>query len=115
MISIDNKFNCCGCTACSSICSHGAITMVPDSLGFLYPKTNAELCMNCGLCDRVCQFHEKYERYDNYDTPYAFQFRLLQEDQLKKSQSGGAFLQLLIDLLPREALSMVRPLRILGE
>ena len=91
MISIDNKFNCCGCTACSSICSHGAITMVPDSLGFLYPKTNAELCMNCGLCDRVCQFHEKYERYDNYDTPYAFQFRLLQEDQLKKSQSGGAF------------------------
>ncbi len=91
MISIDNKLNCCGCTACSSICSHGAITMVPDSLGFLYPKTNAELCMNCGLCDRVCQFHEKYERYDNYDTPYAFQFRLLQEDQLKKSQSGGAF------------------------
>lgn len=91
MISIDNKFNCCGCTACSSICSHGAITMVPDSLGFLYPKTNAELCINCGLCDRVCQFHEKYERYDNYDTPYAFQFRLLQEDQLKKSQSGGAF------------------------
>lgn len=47
--------------------------------------------------------------------PYAFQFRLLQEDQLKKSQSGGAFLLLLIDLLPLEALSMVRLLQILGE
>lgn len=91
MINIDNKFNCCGCTACASICAHDAITMAPDSLGFLYPKANPELCVNCGLCDKVCQFHNNYNRYDNYDPPLAYQFRLPQDEQLKESQSGGAF------------------------
>lgn len=91
MINIDNKNNCCGCTACASICAHDAIIMAPDSLGFLYPKANPELCVNCGLCDKVCQFHNKYNRYDNYDSPLAYQFRLPQDEQLKESQSGGAF------------------------
>lgn len=91
MIQIDNKFDCCGCTACVSICSHNAITMIPDSLGFLYPKVNSKLCVNCGLCEKVCQFHEDYMRYDNFETPNAYQYRLLQNEQLLKSQSGGAF------------------------
>ena len=91
MISIDKKYNCCGCTACASICTHKAISMIPDSLGFLYPKANTELCVDCGICDKVCQFHDNYKRYDNYDMPEAYQFRLLQDEQLMKSQSGGAF------------------------
>lgn len=91
MVYIDNKYNCCGCTACASICAHNAITMKPDDLGFLYPIVNTDSCVNCGLCNKVCQFHDNYYRYDNFDTPQAFQFRLAQEDQLKKSQSGGAF------------------------
>ena len=65
--------------------------MIPDSLGFLYPKANTELCVDCGICDKVCQFHDNYKRYDNYDMPEAYQFRLLQDEQLMKSQSGGAF------------------------
>ena len=36
--NIEDKYNCCGCTACASICAHDAITMTPDSLGFLCPK-----------------------------------------------------------------------------
>ena len=91
MILIDNKYNCCGCTACASICSHMAIKMNPDSLGFLYPQVNSELCVGCGLCDKVCQFYEGYKRYNNYETPMAYQFRLSHDEQLKRSQSGGAF------------------------
>lgn len=91
MIKIINKSNCCGCTACASICPHNAISMIRDSLGFLYPKVQDDLCQNCGLCVKVCQFHIGYNRYDNYNTPYSYQFRLKSEDQLKKSQSGGAF------------------------
>lgn len=91
MISIDKKYNCCGCTACASICSHDAIVMTPDSLGFLYPKVSTELCVNCGRCDKVCQFHDNYKRYDNFNMPEAYQFRLIQDEQLLKSQSGGAF------------------------
>lgn len=91
MINIKSKLDCCGCTACASVCSYNAITMTPDTLGFLYPKVNMDLCVNCGLCEKVCQFHSSYERYDNYIMPEAYQFRLMDENQLKRSQSGGAF------------------------
>ena len=91
MIKVANKFSCSGCTACSSICTHNAIEMIQDSLGFLYPQVNMGLCINCGLCEKVCQFHAEYERYDNYYKPDAFQFRLENAEELKLSQSGGAF------------------------
>lgn len=91
MIDIKSKLDCCGCTACASICSYNAITMIPDTLGFLYPKVNPDFCVNCGLCDKICQFHSDYECYNNYKLPEAYQFRLRDEYQLMKSQSGGAF------------------------
>ena len=91
MVNIDNKYNCCGCTACSNICLHQAITMIPDSLGFLYPKVDEDKCINCGLCDNVCQFQDNYKRYDNFDIPEVYQFRLDSDSELRKSQSGGAF------------------------
>lgn len=92
MIQVQNKINCCGCTACASVCTHNAITMIPDELGFLYPKVNEDICVNCKLCVKVCQFHDNYDRYLNFDTPpKAFQLRIVPEIQLMMSQSGGAF------------------------
>lgn len=91
MIFITDKQSCCGCTACASVCPHNAITMIPDNLGFLYPMVNAEKCVNCGICNKTCQFNDDYKRYDNYDTPLAFQFRISKDEELLKSQSGGAF------------------------
>ena len=46
MIQITNKADCCGCTACMSICTHRAITMKPDALGFLYPEINTDKCLS---------------------------------------------------------------------
>lgn len=91
MIQVTDKYLCCGCTACASICPHSAIIMTPDGLGFLYPQISVSACVDCGACNKVCQFHDNYVRYDNFETPMAFQFRLESELELKKSQSGGAF------------------------
>lgn len=91
MINITEKKNCCGCTACESICAHNAITMQPDALGFLYPIVDANKCVKCGLCDKVCQFHNDYKRYDNFDVPLVYGLRLKENGQLMCSQSGGAF------------------------
>ena len=65
--------------------------MQPDALGFLYPSVDANKCVECGLCNKVCQFHSKYKRYDNFEEPLAYGLRLKDNGQLMRSQSGGAF------------------------
>ena len=54
MINIQNKVDCCVCNACADICVKHAISFVTDNEGFWYPKVNKELCVDCGLCDKVC-------------------------------------------------------------
>lgn len=69
MIQIENKERCCGCTSCVSVCPHGAITMRADGLGFLYPEVDKDLCVDCGLCDKVCAFDENYDKSSNLPDP----------------------------------------------
>lgn len=54
MIEIKNKQDCCGCTACISICPNKCITMEQDSEGFLYPFVNKDACCDCHLCEKKC-------------------------------------------------------------
>ena len=54
MIHIDDKHNCCGCSACQQICPKQCISFERDYEGFLYPSVNREVCIECGLCERVC-------------------------------------------------------------
>lgn len=54
MINIFKKTDCCGCTACANICPKHCITMTADEEGFLYPEVSRSLCVNCGLCEKVC-------------------------------------------------------------
>ena len=44
---------CTGCGACASGCPKGAIHMVRDKEGFLYPQIT-EGCVACGHCAHVC-------------------------------------------------------------
>ena len=55
-ILFKNKENCCGCTACYSICPKHAIDMQADDEGFLYPIVNAKKCIKCYKCINVCVF-----------------------------------------------------------
>ena len=91
MIKIIDPKDCCGCTACASICAHDAITMEPDALGFLYPKVDESKCVGCGLCDKICQFNDNYDRSLNFKQPVAYAVRHKDIDELMKSRSGAAF------------------------
>ena len=53
-----SKSDCCGCSACYSICPKGAISMVKDKEGFLYPEIDSNLCINCKMCSKVCPIKE---------------------------------------------------------
>lgn len=90
-INIVNKFECCGCTACASICSKHAIDMFPDELGFKYPSVNEDICVDCGRCVDVCQFKKNYERIGLFSTPEIYGLRSNEDAELRKSQSGAAF------------------------
>lgn len=59
MLKLISKHDCCGCTACASICPKGCIAMTADSEGFYYPEINENLCINCGLCEKVCPLLHK--------------------------------------------------------
>lgn len=91
MIKIKDPKDCCGCTACASICAHDAITMEPDVLGFLYPKVDESKCVDCGLCEKVCQFNDNYDRSFNLEQPIAYAVRHKDIDEVMKSRSGAAF------------------------
>lgn len=92
MIKITNPSDCCGCTACASICAHDAITMKPDSLGFLYPEIDVAKCTDCGLCEKVCAFHENYDKSLNLPLPNAYAARHKDMREVETSRSGAAFI-----------------------
>lgn len=54
MIDIQNKASCTGCYACVRICPKQCISMQPDEEGFWYPSVDKGICVNCGLCEKVC-------------------------------------------------------------
>lgn len=91
MIKITAPNECCGCTACASICAHSAITMEPDALGFLYPKVDEFKCVGCGLCDKVCSFNEDYDKSLNLPVPDVYGARHKDMAEVMKSRSGAAF------------------------
>lgn len=89
MIEINNKEDCCGCTACEAICPKDSIVMKEDEEGFLYPIINKETCIDCGACERVCPIiHIKKEELIE-QTAYIVQNK--DTTVLSESTAGGAF------------------------
>ena len=62
MINIDSLEKCCGCAACVNACPKQCITMYPDKKGFFYPLVDANLCIHCNLCEKVCPLISKVNR-----------------------------------------------------
>ncbi len=87
----ERKEECCGCTACKSICPAGSINMVADEEGFLYPGIDSSLCIECGLCKKVCAFQNGYNTADNFNEPIVYAMKHKSDEVRFNSSSGGAF------------------------
>ena len=88
-----SKNQCCGCTACYSICPKNAIQMQGDEKGFLYPTVDENLCVKCQMCVKVCDFQgtEEVNHLDIKDNLiYAVKHKDI--DERLTSRSGGTFM-----------------------
>ena len=88
MINIQDKINCCGCNACGDICPKQAITFKSDNEGFWYPEVNKSLCVDCGLCEKVCPI-QKTDNIKRYDKPIVFAAYTKDDTIRIDSTSGG--------------------------
>lgn len=85
------KEECCGCTACKSICPKNAINMQLDEEGFSYPVINQDLCIECGACRKVCSFQNGYDKSQNFDLPEVYGVKHKDIETRMESRSGGMF------------------------
>lgn len=96
MIRIHEKKDCCGCSACVQICPKNCICMKPDEEGFSYPCVDENVCIDCGLCEKVCPVINPGEERIPVRT---LAVKNRNEEIRFKSSSGGAFSALAIGIL----------------
>lgn len=88
MLTFTDKSQCCGCTACASICPKQCIQMIEDKEGFLYPQINHSVCVDCGLCEKVCPvLHPVLAK----EKPVVFAALNNNSEVRMQSSSGGIF------------------------
>lgn len=99
MIDLKKKSDCCGCTACASICAKGAIKMKSDEEGFLYPICDISQCNDCHLCEKICPIiYRDNNTYHNRPLKI-LAVRNKEKEILYHSSSGGAFSALAEEIL----------------
>lgn len=89
MITITDKKNCCGCSACAAVCPKNCITMREDAEGFLYPVVDEEDCIDCNACKRICPILSPKKEVPFHQYSYIVQNKDVKV--LYESTAGGAF------------------------
>lgn len=102
MVEITDETKCCGCTSCVNACPKGAIDMVPDKEGFLYPKTDVGVCIDCGICNKVCPIEHSLLNANGKLESYVV--RTKETDVLAGSTSGGFITPLAIYVLEHQGI-----------
>lgn len=80
---------CTGCFACVDVCPKKSICVVESDTGFKYPLIEKTKCIDCHLCETVCEYRK--QKIDEKNIISAFGLQHKSVDVLKNSTSGGAF------------------------
>ncbi|EPD59547.1 hypothetical protein HMPREF1215_01155 [Coprococcus sp. HPP0074] len=94
------KEECCGCSACVNICPKHAIHMKPDTKGYLYPTIIQELCVECGLCEKVCPLKE--QKKEDIFEKRAYGVKNKNRVERTNSSSGSVFIEVAKYILDKD-------------
>lgn len=81
---------CTGCSACASVCPKNAVSMVFDG-GFLRPKIEEALCVDCKLCEKTCPVLHQPMASEHTDAYAAYS----KDSSLLSGSSSGAIFPIL--------------------
>lgn len=85
------KDTCTGCSACVAACPKKALTLSYDEEGFYYPHLANDKCVDCKICETVCQVLNDSTPEEPSSNYTAYMLKAKNKDIVKKSSSGGAF------------------------
>lgn len=86
------KEYCSGCMACSRECPTQCINYIIDDEGFMYPKVDISMCINCDHCVKMCPFTQPDEYKKEPLSAYAAWS--LDEKTRYLSATAGVFMML---------------------
>lgn len=92
------KKDCCGCGACYNICPRSAISMQEDVYGFVYPHIDENICVECGVCVKVCNYIKEHQP-NKKKVQKAYAAMSKSDGTLKKSASGGVFFEVALEVI----------------
>lgn len=88
-INKPSEFPCSGCGACVSVCPKNAVSLSLDNAGFFTANIDESLCIDCGLCQRVCARYDQIIEGVNLYDAQLFAMQSSDEKIVKKCTSGG--------------------------
>lgn len=100
MAKLPSILTCTGCMVCVDACPKQAVSSIYNDEGHLSYKINRSLCIECGLCEKVCPVSSEYE-YGNNNLNASQPFAAwAKDDRLRSgSTSGGVFAALAYNIL----------------
>ena len=96
--------DCTGCMACVNTCSQNAIGIRNSEEGFQQPIIKNELCVNCGLCNKVCPVVQPQCREQFDFLQYGYACWAKDEEIRRNSSSGGLFTVLAEKIIEKEGI-----------
>ena len=97
-MTVTQKAECCGCSACALGCPKHCIKLAEDAEGFLYPLIDNKVCVKCGKCDSVCPIQHS----NGPQVPFATYAATNPDEYVRSQSSSGGIFSILAEYAIRQ-------------